>query len=179
MSKSIAKIKNMINKLIEKLKKVKDQREEQGKRHKLWIVLIVIIFAIMCGNQGYRAIEDFGKFNQRKLTKLLKIDSKELPSYSTIRRVMMKLEWTDLLTIFNEWGEELKGDNNLDEEWVALDGKGLRNTVVDYDNSKQNFVTFVSMFSQDTSIVYNIKVFERKKGSEIEQVRNIVDNENI
>lgn len=168
----------MINKLIDKLKKVKDERRKGGKRHELWIVLITIVLAIMNGNQGYRAIGDFGKFNQVKLTKILKIENKSLPSYSTIRRVMMILEWESLLEIFNEWGEDLRNHNDL-EELLAIDGKSLRNTVVNHDNSQQNFITFVSMFSQKTGLVYKMKRFEQKKGSEIEQARDIVDSDQI
>ena len=169
----------MVKKLIEKLKKVKDERKKGGQRHELWVILVVIVLGIMHGNQGYRAIGDFGRCNQSKLTKLLKIEHKQLPSYSTIRRIMMTLEWTDLLKIFNEWGADLKESNNLKEEWLAIDGKGLRNTVVDYNNSQQNFITFVSMFSQEAGMVYNLKIFEQKKGSEIEQARNMVDNNEL
>ena len=122
----------MVKKLIEKLKKVKDERKKRGQRHELWVILVVILLGIMHGNQGYRAIGDFDRCNQAKLTKLLKIENKQLPSYSTIRRIMMTLEWTGLLKIFNEWGEDLKEYNDLKEEWLAIDRKGLRNTVVDY-----------------------------------------------
>ena len=59
----------MIKKLIEKLKKVKDERKKGGQRHELWIILVVIVLGIMHGNQGYRAIGDFGRCNQTKLTK--------------------------------------------------------------------------------------------------------------
>ena len=169
----------MIKKLIEKLKKVKDERKKGGQRYELWVILVVIVVGMMHGNQGYRAIGDFGRYNRAKLTKLLKIENKQLPSYSTIRRIMMTLEWSSLLEIFNEWGADLKEYNKIQEECLAVDGKGLRNTVVDYDNSQQNFITFVSMFSQETSLVYNMKIFEQKKGSEIEQARNMADSNEI
>ncbi|MBC1191335.1 transposase family protein [Microcystis panniformis] len=36
-----------MQRLIEKLKKVKDFRKSYGKRHQLWVVLLIIILAIM------------------------------------------------------------------------------------------------------------------------------------
>jgi hypothetical protein len=38
--------------LIEKLKQVKDFRKDKGKRHPLWIVLVVIILGTMLGYSG-------------------------------------------------------------------------------------------------------------------------------
>jgi len=38
--------------LIEKLKQVNDFRKDKGKRHHLWIVLLVIILGTMLGYSG-------------------------------------------------------------------------------------------------------------------------------
>jgi len=38
--------------LIEKLKQVNDFRKDKGKRHHLWIVLLVIILGTMVGYSG-------------------------------------------------------------------------------------------------------------------------------
>ncbi|MBR8828698.1 MAG: transposase family protein [Gomphosphaeria aponina SAG 52.96 = DSM 107014] len=40
--------------LIEQLKKVKDFRKDKGKRHELWLILIITIIACMCGYTSYR-----------------------------------------------------------------------------------------------------------------------------
>ena len=44
-------LKHMLS-LIEKLKQVKDFRKDKGKRHPLWIVLVVIILGTMLGYSG-------------------------------------------------------------------------------------------------------------------------------
>ncbi|MCL2936149.1 MAG: transposase family protein [Trichodesmium sp. MAG_R02] len=79
----------MINTIFERLKKVKDFRQTQGKRHEIWVVLSIIVLSILTGNSSYKQIEMFSKNNQEKLINILNIPSKKLPSYSTIRRVMM------------------------------------------------------------------------------------------
>ena len=79
--------------LIEKLKQVKDFRKDKGKRHPLWIVLVVIILGTMLGYSGYRELGEFAKNNRHRLSKEFNIIPERVPSYSTIRRVMMGVEW--------------------------------------------------------------------------------------
>lgn len=62
--------------LIEKLKKVKDFRQASGKRHQLWVVLLIILLGIMQSYVGYRPIGDFAKYNQTLLTKYFKTPSR-------------------------------------------------------------------------------------------------------
>ena len=82
----------MINSLIEKLKSVKDYREDKGKRHQLWVILMIVILGNMVGYHRYRALGDFTYFYQKQLSYLLKISKKQMPPYSTIRRVMNSLD---------------------------------------------------------------------------------------
>ena len=79
----------MINTILERVKKVKDFRQNQGKRHEIWVVLSIIVLSILTGNSSYKQIEMFSNKNQERLINILNIPSKKLPSYSTIRRVMM------------------------------------------------------------------------------------------
>ena len=145
-----------MNKLIEKLKLVKDYRKNTGKRHELWLVLLLVILAMMAGYSAYRAIGDFVKNNEKFIKKAFKLGKKKLPSYSTIRRIIIELEWVNLLVIFNKWAIELKNDSSL-QEWLAIDGKSLKSTVINYNNSEQNFIVFTSLFSQESALVLQIK----------------------
>lgn len=162
-----------MQRLIEKLKKVKDFRKSSGKRHQLWVVLLIIILAIMQSYTSYRAIGDFAKYNQALLTKYFKLPTEKVPSYSTIRRVLMGLDWSELLDIFNEWAkEEYQDKEGL--EWIAIDGKSLRSTVINHDDATQNFVMFASFFSQETGIVLHLERWENKESSEVHQVQDMV-----
>ncbi len=89
--------------LIEKLKQVKDFRKDKGKRHPLWIVLVVIILGTMLGYSGYRELGEFAKNNRHRLSQEFNIIPERVPSYSTIRRVMMGVDGQILLKMFNEW----------------------------------------------------------------------------
>ena len=78
----------MLKSLIENLKEVKDFRKSQGKRYRLWEVLLVVVLGVMSGHQGYREIGYFVKANEVILKRTFKLYSEEMPSYSTRRRVM-------------------------------------------------------------------------------------------
>ncbi len=151
-----------MNSLIEALKKVKEFRQGKGKRHPLWIVLLIIILGIMQGYTGYRALGDFSKSNRRLLSTTLSIVPQRVPSYSTIRRVILGVGWSNLLQIFNEWAIELLPKNYL-RSWIAIDGKSLRSTIKNYSSNSQNFVVIVSFFSQEFGVVLNVNRFENKK----------------
>jgi len=95
-------LKHMLS-LIEKLKQVKDFRKDKGKRHPLWIVLVVITLGTMLGYSGYRELGEFAKNNRHRLSQKFNIIPERVPSYSTIRRVMMGVDGQILLKMFKEW----------------------------------------------------------------------------
>ena len=161
----------MINSLIKKLKSVKDTREDKGKRHPLWVILMIVILGNMLGFSSYRALGDFTCFYQTQLCSFLQIQNKQMPSYSTIRRVLKSLETQLLINIFNQWVESFfnhEGEENL---WCSLDGKTLRNTLTNECDKMQNFVVLISLFCQKTGLVLNLETYESKEASELKTVQ--------
>jgi hypothetical protein len=161
--------------LIEKLKQVKDFRKDKGKRHPLWIVLVVIILGTMLGYSGDRELGEFAKNNRHRLSQEFNIIPERVPSYSTIRRVMMGVDWQSLLKMFKEWALEEYGQRD-DINWLGIDGKSLKNTLENPNNAHQNFIMFVSLFSQESGLVLHLKRIENKKGSEIEEGQAIIED---
>jgi hypothetical protein len=124
---------------------------------------------------GYRPIGDFAKYNQAFLIKCFNLPGKKVSSYSTIRRVLMGLDWSELVAIFNEWAKE-EYQNKEGLEWIAVDGKSLRNTVINHDEATQNFLMFASFLSQETGIVLHLERWENKESSEVHQVQDMIRN---
>ena len=60
------------------------------------------------------------------------------------------------------------------KDWVSIDGKCLRSTCKNSQNSSQNFVSIVSLFSHHTGLVLRLQKFANKKSSEIRQVQELV-----
>jgi predicted transposase YbfD/YdcC len=163
----------MSNNLIEKLKTVKDFRKDQGTRHPLWLILLIIILGEMQGYLGYRALGGFAKSNIKDICETFGIAEFRVPSYSCIRRVMLGLKREKIVKMFNLWAaNEYK--EILDSLWLALDGKVMRNTVINANDEKQNFLKTISLFSQETGLVLHIKQIENKTGSEIASVQDTI-----
>ncbi|NES87156.1 MAG: hypothetical protein F6K10_40830 [Moorea sp. SIO2B7] len=59
-------------------------------------------------------------------------------------------------------------------DWIAIDGKNLKNTLSDYENNHQNVLITVSWFSQDTKLVIKAESFESKQESEIAKVQDMI-----
>ncbi|MDJ0691324.1 MAG: ISAs1 family transposase [Xenococcaceae cyanobacterium MO_188.B32] len=159
--------------LIDYLKQIPDPRARSGCRHPLWLVLLIIIMGMMSGYWGYRQLGRFVERHRRELIKRLQIPKARVPSYSTIRRVMLDLDYEELQLVFNQWSQQ----SSLipAAEWISVDGKSLKNTVSNYDNAQQNFINCVSAFSHQRGLVLGIKMMENKFESEINVVRDLIE----
>lgn len=156
----------MLNSLIKYLKKVKDFRACQGKRHPLWLLLLIVILSRLSGHEGYREMESWVKMNYVGLKKKFKLSSQNPPSYSTIRRIIKGVEWEELSQILPKWVKE-NYPQITETEGLSIDGKSLRSTVKKPGDEQQNMGMMVSLFSQETGLVLVTEKFESKKGSEL------------
>jgi predicted transposase YbfD/YdcC len=164
--------------LIEKLKKVKDFRHDSGKRHPLWVVLLIIILGMMQSYTTDRALGDFAKNNHDLLITYFHFPFHRVPSRSTIRRILFGVDWSSLLAVFNEWAIE-EYANKYGLQWLSIDGKSLKSTVTNSTDAAQNFLMFASFFSHDTGLVLNLQCWENKHCSEIHQVQAMVSNSDL
>ena len=60
------------------------------------------------------------------------------------------------------------------EDWVAVNGKSLKNTLTNYEQDGQNMLVTISGFSLETKLIRVSKTFESKKSSEIKQVQELI-----
>jgi DDE_Tnp_1-associated len=158
--------------LIEHLKQVPDYRTQP--QYPLWVILLLIIMGILSGCQGYRALEDFVARHQSSLLKLLNLPYKRLPSFTTLRRIMVRLNYQHLTERFNDWSAETYP--TLAAEQVPIDGKSLKSTVVDEFKSQQDFINVVSAFSVQQGVVLRLEPVHNGEVSEIETVQQLLDN---
>lgn len=160
-------------KLIEALQTIPDPRRGAGQRYPLWVFLLLIILGTMSGYRGYRGLARFMLRHQEHLAEQLGLSRAKLPSYSTIRRLLMETDFNAVATAFNQWAQSAglvpAGSN------CAVDGKSLRNTVTDAHQTQQNFVNVVSVFQLEQGVVVGQAAFDNQHQSEITAVYQLLE----
>lgn len=157
--------------LIDHLKQIPDFRSQP--HYPLWVILLLVIMGTMSGCQGYRALEAFVERHQAALIELLELPYKRLPSFSTLRRIMVRVDFVALAVAFNAWAAETFPILVLDQ--LATDGKGIKASVIDYDKSYQDFVNLVSAFSITQGVVVGLAPMRNGQTSEIATVQTLLE----
>jgi predicted transposase YbfD/YdcC len=145
----------------------------RGAKGGLWVVLTIIVLALLKGNTSYQEIEQFAQDEKNQLRELFQIT--HLPSYSTIRRIMNGLNSDEFQSFVNSTIEEFYLDK-ISQDWIAIDGKKLKNTLTNYANKQQNMLVMISCFSQATNLVIKSKSFESKQSSENAEVKAMIED---
>ena len=94
-----------------------DVRRGQGRRHSIPLCLAIFTLAVVAGNQGFLAIGDWIDSYREQLKQLFKTN--RLPSYSTIRRVLLKISYEDYSAKLASFFQITP----LEGETIGLDGK--------------------------------------------------------
>jgi DDE_Tnp_1-associated len=107
--------------IVEAFSELPDPRRGAGCRHKYDVCLALFTLAISAGCRGFLAIGDWLKAYREPLIELFGVPKHGIPSYSTLRRALLKLDYQAYgacaATFFQV--EPKSG------ETVALDGKVL------------------------------------------------------
>lgn len=159
--------------LQEAFAKVPDPRGSRGKRYPLATFLLLVLLATMSGYRGYRGLERFMDRHQKVLSKRLHLARQALPDYSTIRRLMQKIDFHQVAFVLTTWMNDMQWLQAGDD--CAIDGKGLANTLVHHKDAEQNFVNIVSLFQLRQGLVVAQQVFENGKESEIGVVQSLIE----
>ncbi len=78
--------------IIDAFVELPDSRRRAGRRHDKSLCLALFTLAVAAGNRGFLAIGDWLKSYHNELLELFKPEKKRLPSYSTIRRVLLQTD---------------------------------------------------------------------------------------
>lgn len=158
--------------LTELLCEIKDKRRKQGTRHRLSDILQIVIIGTMSGYYGYRSMEDFCDRYESELMEAMGNPRHGLASYSSIRRVIMELDFNIVAQKFYKW---IRSKVRIQKrEWMQIDGKGINGTICNYDSKYQNFTSLVSLFMDRTGIVLTVQQMNNKDQSEIISVRELI-----
>ena len=156
--------------LRQELKTLKDKRRGQGQLHKIDVVLMVTIMATMSGYQGYRAIGDFASRYEKEIIKYLQLEKGRVPSFATIRRVLMEINHKKFGDIFTKWMKHYMKKSN--SQWISVDGKAIKGTKQKEEDKK--LAHLVSFFTSDSKEVL-IARKTASKSNEIPLVQEMME----
>ena len=160
--------------LIDALKSVRDRRTKP--KYPQWIVLLLVIMATMSGRYGYRPLARFVHRHQQAVLDYLELPYDRLPSLSTLRRVMIHLDFEALTEAFNQWALSQASELERKEpRHLATDGKAIKASVRGYNQSYQDFAVTVSMYCVETGQVEALANFRHKETSEITVVQQLLE----
>lgn len=154
-----------LSQLLKRFARLSDPRRCQGKRHSQALVLGIVVLATMSGYLGYRAIDDFLQKHKAELFELFRPAQDRLPSYSTIRRVLMQLDFVAFCTLYEQWVSEQHASS---AKQLCIDGKALRGSVAENGTTH-----LVSVFCPEQEIVLRVAKVENKS-NEIPIVQRLI-----
>jgi len=153
----------------EYLASISDPRKERTRLHSLKDILVLSLCAIICGADGFVAIEEFGILKESWLRTFLELPN-GIPSHDTIGRVFAALNPNTLENAFRSWmfavAELTKG------EVVAIDGKTLRRSFRKAGSGV--FVHMVSAWATKNRIVLG-QMKSDEKSNEITAIPELLE----
>jgi predicted transposase YbfD/YdcC len=148
---------------------VEDPRIERTRKHPLETILVISLMAVICGADGFVAIERFAAAKEQWLATFLDL-SGGIPSHDTIGRVFAALNPKSLGDAFRRWTQSLATASS--DKLVAIDGKTLRRS---FRQAGDNvFVHMVSAWSRANSVVLG-QVKTDDKSNEITAIPVLLD----
>lgn len=153
------------------LSEIEDPRRSQGQRISMTQLVSLIIVCNLCGYLGGRPIARFARINRSIFTKELGLKH-SVPSHVTISGFINNVNQQAMIEAFNKWTSSAvplkKG------EAISGDGKALGSTVSNASNHHQDFQAIVSLFCQQSGLVYALEQYKNKKESEINVIHFLV-----
>lgn len=150
---------------------IADHRRKQGRRHSLSLCLALFTLAIVAGNHGFLAIGDWLLSHSNQLKKIFNVE--RVPSYSTIRRALLNLDYEDYSHRLAQFFEisPIKG------ETLALDGKVLKGSYLITDENlyrePHKAITLVSAYLVERELILKPEKVENKS-NEIKAVPKLI-----
>jgi predicted transposase YbfD/YdcC len=109
--------------IVEHFADLEDPRNGRRQDHLLLDIITIAICAVICGADGWVAIEEFGKAKEQWLRTFLKL-ANGIPSHDTFGRVFAHLDPEQFQTGFVSWVQAIS--RVTEGQVVAIDGKKLR-----------------------------------------------------
>ena len=114
--------------LVAHLQQVPDRRKKQGIRYPLWLILVLVLFAKLAGENKPAGIAEWVRLRRLQLVSAFRCQRQTVPSLNTIRRTLAhSVSLVELQEAFRLFLHHSYGGQQ--STLVTLDGKSLRGTI--------------------------------------------------
>lgn len=148
---------------------LEDPRREGSIDYPLHEIVILTVCAVICGADGFTAIESYGEGRKNWLGQFLELEN-GIPSHDTLGRFFGMLDPEGFETCFAQWVEA--ACEHIDEEIIAIDGKTLRRSY-DREESKAALHMVGAWASENRLALGQVKTDE--KSNEITAVPKLLE----
>lgn len=144
--------------IIEAFRVLPDLRRGAGRRHDQALCLSLFTLAVSAGCRGFLSISDWLGSYRAELLELFAPPKGRLPSYSTIRRVLLNLDHEAYSLCLAEFFgiEPMKG------ETIALDGKVLRSSYARDTTDSHRAIQLVTVYVIERGLILPIQPVDKK-----------------
>jgi predicted transposase YbfD/YdcC len=144
------------------------RRKTKNQRHKFVDILVIAICGVICGANGWVAVEKFAKAKQDWFKKFLELPN-GIPSHDTFTDVFTKLSPNQFEVCFKSWVESIS--ELFDGEIINVDGKTLRRS---HDlSSDKKAIHIVSAWASTNSLVLG-QIKTEEKSNEITAIPELL-----
>jgi len=151
--------------LFEQLKTIPDFRVDKYKiQFPLEQILFMTLFALLKGANTFKEIHiwmEYAKDN-KILKKVFGVKKIEIPSRSTLHRILINVDNNSLEIVFREYFEK-----HITKKNIAIDGKWLNGSDVNAQYTQQSHQAILNVLDKDVKIVFAHKFLDHTKKSEI------------
>jgi len=134
-----------MKRMIEIFEELEDPRDTRGKRHKLVDIIVMSIYANICGNNDCENIADWLELRARYFIELVDLEN-GIPSADTFSRVYRVINPDKFTEMFAEWVRGVAGEGKQ----IAVDGKAVKSAADRIHGGNTPYI--VSAFLTDIGI---------------------------
>ena len=109
--------------ILDCFKVIQDPRIKPRTHHQLMDILVIGVFAVITGAEGWEDMEEFGCVHQKWLSEFLELPN-GIPGHDTFRRVFERINPEEFKQAFFIWIRSIS--KNTGADLIAIDGKTAR-----------------------------------------------------
>lgn len=163
---------NQFEELLKSLKDIEDPRVTGRCSHNIVDILVISIFAVICGAESIKDILVYAKSKEAWLKKFLELPN-GIPSKDTISRVLSMIKSESIESAFTSWVGFLISNKQV--KTLSLDGKSTKGTALTFNQGPKGLTT-VSAYSHEYGLSITEKEVSNKGISEPKIGEQCLDN---